>query len=158
MLCHGEGCLVTFSNVHFEETLVVALDGAKDLFQDCTFRLSNKAASYCTCAVFVHGQGTRISMLQSEVNCGSVLRTGIMVQAGASAVLETCACRGAIHTAIEVHGTNSTVNCKDMTVQGPELDYYLSVGILAHKGAYLRASRMTVCCVAAGVIVVLMQC
>lgn len=143
MVCHGQGCLVTFTNVHFSDCHFVVLAGAKVLFQDCTFTFEgsgkeSKTLSKIIPAFFVHGLNTGMSVCKCVVDGKRELRTGIVAQQGASAELENCSVLSVTYACVEVHGENSTVNADSSSFAGEGVADCLSYGVLVHEGAHAR--------------------
>lgn len=97
MVCHGEGCNVTFSDVTFEHCTLVATAGAKVTVTNCNFIRDLEGVS-----VFASSTNTTVCMHDNKVNGGE---HGVVVQAGASLNASILDIQQAVLSAVEVSGS-----------------------------------------------------
>lgn len=153
IICHGHGCVVTFTNVHFIKCPVIVLGGAKVLFSECTFVAHSKDKEpEPSAAIFAHGDRTSVSVITATFDGDQTLRNGVMVQNGASGNLEKCVFFNMRHAAVEVHDVNSSMNLDDVVINGAFLKGTLNYGVLAHGGSFLTSNRVSVSQAAVGYI------
>lgn len=93
MICHGEGCFATFTEVTFRSTTVVVVSGAGVRFEGCTFDNSctRRAAGV---AVLAHGVGSKVVMEHSSIKGGAQVRGHFSASSFKSSLLRNVLAQG----------------------------------------------------------------
>lgn len=153
----GAGSSVTASDVAITDITPLALDPStgRGLYADdgATFQLARVAIERSAeTALYVYGVGTSamatdLVIRDVQPNSAGALGRGIVLQAGATAMLDRCLVAGARDVAVVVAGTGSDLTLRDGAVVrtlSDQASMRYGRGVVVSGGAHVAATRLVV--------------
>lgn len=142
-MCHGEGCVVTFTDVTFDNCTLLALSGAQVTLNQSKFQHTELSQSPGLC-IYAHGPGSKVAVRGGTISGGI---QGATVQAGARFEAYGLQVSGVEVLGVEVSHEGSSLRLTDCTLQAFSSVYHeldIVCGVCVHSGSKADLSSLKV--------------